>query len=97
MTTLKIQDSEKSLNQQVQSTYVFVADDINFSINKIELAKLFTKNGQKVESIRVVNPYIKNKVKGKKRTKVTQKRAKKFFVKFTKDQKIKEGFQLEIK
>lgn len=97
MTTLKVQESEKSFNQQTQNTFVLVADDVNFTTNKIEIKKLLKAEGFEAVDIRVLNPYKKVKLSGRKRTKTLKKRAKKFIVRLKEGQKLSEEFKLEIK
>ena len=97
MITLKVQESEKSFNQQSQNTFVLVADNVNFTTTKIEIKKLMKEQSFDVVNVRVVNPYKKVKLSGKKRAKVIKKRAKKFIVRLKEGQKLSEEFKIEIK
>lgn len=96
MPVAKIISNEKAMNLETQNKYVLVFDDMNFSINKIELSKLLKKEGYNPINIKVVNLPSKVKMKGAKRRKTTQKRAKKFYVTLEKGQKLDEKFELKV-
>ena len=96
MSVLKLIVNEKAINLQTEGVFVFSFNDVNYSVNKIELFKLFTAKGLTPLDIRVVNLPSKVKVRQATRKKVAKKRAKKYYVKFKKGEKIEEDFEIVV-
>lgn len=96
MPTLRPLINEKSTLLSATNTHVFVCDDLNADLNKIQVCLALKKEGYDVESIRVIRQPAKIKVKGAKRNKKIVKRPKKFYVSFGKKADVNENTVIEL-
>jgi len=96
MPTLKLVENEKAMNLQTENVYTFAFDDVNYSVNKIELTKMLRAKGLNPLDVRIVNLPSKVKLRQKTRKKSAKKRAKKYYVKLKDGDKIDEKFELTV-
>jgi ribosomal protein L23 len=91
MSKYTLVETEKSFKVQEKNFYLIRFEDKSFDPNKIQVKQLLLKDGLHVEKVTVSNAYSKLKRRGKKNSKIAQKRAKKYFV------KLKIGEKIEVK
>jgi len=95
MPNLKPVINEKStLLTNKNNTHVFIVDDLQVDLNKVQVKAILVKNGLKPTEIRVIRPPSKKKIKGTKRTLKVTKRPKKFYVTLPKGAKIEENLSI---
>lgn len=81
MSLYQVLQTEKSYRAQLNNTYVISFKDKSFQPNKIEVAKLLSKEGFHPLSVTVVNPRSKMKRRGGTSRLVKQTRPRKYYVK----------------
>lgn len=96
MPTLRPLINEKSTLLSSTNTHVFVCDDLNVDLNKIQITTALEKNGYDVKNVRTIRQPAKIKVKGAKRNKKIVKRAKKFYVSLNKKADINENTSITL-